>query len=307
MNFQHTLFVLVLLICLIIAPCLAAGIPSEERIHPGGTIPYGQNITYIDSGVIPCGAGYLYLLSPDNTTISYAGASFTTYSYEYKWATNTYEERPVSACLGGYIDGNISTSPGRYYSCINPLSNTGAQSELINYCSHLFTVLPEPRGSANISIDSTPGNASVYLDGDIRGLTPRELVNVPNGNHTLVIRLEGYLDSTSVITVNATDQAVSAELAARQPPSPVPATVSPAITTPVPVTPAAVPTQETTIVPFPSNATSPFGNLVGSIRKFFGLYETRASFFIARVESNNYNQSFSQNRVEMGLYRNWLC
>ena len=271
MNLQYTLFVLVLLSCLIIVPCLAIGIPSEEIIHQGDTIPYGQKITYIDRSVVQCGKGFLYLLSSDNTTISYAGASFNTYSYEYEWATNTYEQKPVSACLGGYIDGNISTSPGRYYSCADPLSNTGTTSELVNYCSLMFTVLPEPRSSANISIDSSSGNSAVYPDGDGMGLAPRELVNVPTGNPTLMIRLDGNRDSTSVVTVNPGDQTINAELTASQTLSHAAAPGSPTITTNPPVTPTAVPVQATTTVRSPSNVTSAFGNLLGSIRKFFGL------------------------------------
>jgi hypothetical protein len=271
MNRQCRVFIPVLLICLITVPCLATGIPPEEIIHKGDTIPYGQNISYIDSSVIQCGKGYFYLLSPDNTTISYAGASFNTWSYEFDWAADTYEQRPVSACLGGYIAGNISTSPGRYYSCANPLSNTGTTSELVNYCDLLFTVLPGPRSSANISIGSAPGDAAVYLDGAGTGLTPQELVDVPNGNHTLVIRLDGYQDYTSVVTVNGVDQTINAELMVNRISSPVPATVSPAITASPPVTSTAVPVQETTTVLSPSNETSAFGNLLGSIRKFFGL------------------------------------
>ena len=163
MNFQHRLFVLVLIICLIIVPCLAIEIPPEERIHRGDTIPYGQNITSIDSNVIPCRDGYLYRLSPDNTTISYAGASFNTYSFEYEWATNTYEQKPVSACLGGYIDGNIATSPGRYYSCANPLSATGIRSELVNYCSLLFTCTSGTPEFSNYPDRFNPGKCSCLL------------------------------------------------------------------------------------------------------------------------------------------------
>jgi hypothetical protein len=93
------------------------------------------------------------------------------------------------------------------------------------------TPTPTP-AFGSIAVSSSPAGASVYLDNAIKGITPVTLEGVPNGAHNLLLRLDGYQDYTSAITVMAGQQPVSASLI------PKTATASPTIspypqTTPV--------------------------------------------------------------------------
>lgn len=70
-------------------------------------------------------------------------------------------------------------------------------------------VTPEPlpvSGYGSIAVDSTPGEAYVYLDGAAVGWTPVThaaliLNNVPAGAHTIRVELPGYLPFTSAVFV----------------------------------------------------------------------------------------------------------
>lgn len=63
-----------------------------------------------------------------------------------------------------------------------------------------------PKGSGSIAVDSSPGGASVILDGNNVGTTRMDgyafnVNNVPSGNHTITVELTGYPPYTSTVTV----------------------------------------------------------------------------------------------------------
>jgi hypothetical protein len=63
-----------------------------------------------------------------------------------------------------------------------------------------------PTGSGSIAVDSSPGGASVTLDGQPAGTTPAGnaaliLNSVPSGSHTITVELAGYPPYTSTVTV----------------------------------------------------------------------------------------------------------
>lgn len=90
-----------------------------------------------------------------------------------------------------------------------------------------------PKGSGSIAVDSSPGGASVMLDGNNVGTTRMDgyafnVNNVPSGNHTITVELAGYPPYTSTVTVIRNQVVkVSADFAAKTPtPSGAPAGVS---------------------------------------------------------------------------------
>ena len=60
---------------------------------------------------------------------------------------------------------------------------------------------PAPDTTGQIIAGSTPGGAGIYLDNKYSGVTPLVLANVPAASHALVLRLSGYQDWTSAVTV----------------------------------------------------------------------------------------------------------
>lgn len=66
--------------------------------------------------------------------------------------------------------------------------------------------VPAPTGSGSIAVDSSPGGASVIIDGKPAGTTPAGraalvLNDIPAGSHTVTVELAGYPPSTSTVTV----------------------------------------------------------------------------------------------------------
>lgn len=73
------------------------------------------------------------------------------------------------------------------------------------------TPVPTP-AFGSVGVTSYPSGANVYLDNAYKGLTPLTLDAVPNGNHILIIRLDGYDDVSRTITVMGILQPVSVAL-----------------------------------------------------------------------------------------------
>ena len=107
-----------------------------------------------------------------------------------------------------------------------------------------------PTGSGSLAIDSSPGGASVLLDGKPAGMTPTAhaaliLNNVPAGSHTVTVELAGYPAYTGTVTVIKNQvEKVSADLVTQSPTtSGVPVATSPIAATdrqkPVPISPLA--------------------------------------------------------------------
>lgn len=68
------------------------------------------------------------------------------------------------------------------------------------------TLVPAPSGSGSIAISSTPGGATVTLDGAVVGTTRLErasliLNDIPSGTHTVSVELAGYPPYTETVTV----------------------------------------------------------------------------------------------------------
>ncbi|MBI1935123.1 PEGA domain-containing protein [Candidatus Woesearchaeota archaeon] len=59
-----------------------------------------------------------------------------------------------------------------------------------------------------ISVESSPSNAQVYVDGELKGETPSNLYNIPTGSHRITIRKEGYEDFQKdvMVKVGATQE-----------------------------------------------------------------------------------------------------
>ncbi len=52
-------------------------------------------------------------------------------------------------------------------------------------------------------MESHPAGAEVVVDGIPQGTSPVELTGIPEGQHTVVLRLPGYANSTNSVTVVA--------------------------------------------------------------------------------------------------------
>jgi hypothetical protein len=80
---------------------------------------------------------------------------------------------------------------------------------------------PAPDTTGQINVGSSPTGVNTYLDNAYRGITPLTLMNVPQGSHTIILKVSGYQDWTSTVNVVAGSYTqVSGTLSAGQQPNP---------------------------------------------------------------------------------------
>jgi hypothetical protein len=83
------------------------------------------------------------------------------------------------------------------------------------------TPTPTPSPSpvtGSISISSVPTGASIYIDENYQGTTPKNITDIAAGSHTITLNLTGYQNGSQTINVVAGQKySVSQELAPAQP------------------------------------------------------------------------------------------
>lgn len=71
---------------------------------------------------------------------------------------------------------------------------------------------PPTPAYGSITATSSPSGADIYIDNVYKGLSPAVFGNIPNGNHVVLIKMDGYQGLTKTVTVTADNQTVHAVL-----------------------------------------------------------------------------------------------
>ncbi len=58
-------------------------------------------------------------------------------------------------------------------------------------------------GTGSLAVTSDPPGAEVYIDDGFKGVSPVTIAGLSAGNHSISLRLQGYEDTTSNITIAA--------------------------------------------------------------------------------------------------------
>ena len=85
---------------------------------------------------------------------------------------------------------------------INPVITTTPPSVIINPRVVVRTIIT-PQATGVLILESVPTNASVYVDGALKGTTPLTLRTITTGSHEVSFRLAGYQNYTTKVTVTA--------------------------------------------------------------------------------------------------------
>jgi hypothetical protein len=150
------------------------------------------------------------------------------------------QSTPVGAAV--YVNNNykgttISSSalyvtqlpPGSYSVRVNlanyqPYTETAVITAGMIYDIHANLVPvagSTPNTNGQITVRSSPSGANIYLDNAYMGLTPLTLVDIPQGTHVVILKMNGYQNwqsSVSVPSGSSTD--VSGTLASNPTPTP---------------------------------------------------------------------------------------
>jgi hypothetical protein len=79
--------------------------------------------------------------------------------------------------------------------------NVQVQAGSIALVEAVMTPSSSPSSAGTLQVNSDPQGANVFLDNLCRGVTPLTLTSVETGSHSLLVRLPGYNDYTSLITI----------------------------------------------------------------------------------------------------------
>jgi PEGA domain. len=87
---------------------------------------------------------------------------------------------------------------------------------IVAICLTLVSIVHEftpTSTTGDISVDSSPNSASVYLDNNYKGETPKFIENVEQGSHLITLKLKGYEEYSQTTSVNAgKETSISADL-----------------------------------------------------------------------------------------------
>ena len=109
----------------------------------------------------------------------------------------------ISGPAGGIPDPQISALS------INPVITTAPPSVIINPRVVVRTIVT-PQTTGVLILESVPTNASVYVDGSLKGTTPLTLRAITTGVHEVAFTLAGYQNYTTKVTVSVGAVATSA-------------------------------------------------------------------------------------------------
>ena len=164
--------------------------------------PYTPSSGYGDLQIVssPVGAAVYVNNNYEGTTIS------STALYVTQLSPGSYQVQITLAGYQTYSQTAVVTAGGVYTIQANLVPVTPGTTPIIN---------------GQITVRSTPSGANIYLDNAYRGLTPLTLVDIPQGSHAILLRLNGYQDWQSSVSVPAGSSTdVSGTLSQNPQPSP---------------------------------------------------------------------------------------
>jgi hypothetical protein len=169
-----------------------------------------QFITELD------GASWTYAVMVNgvtNTRPVSRGKILTINGYELEYPS--LDEVVVTVNLQGTIPAGSVLGTNTTIVKIQELDARGyaIPSSIVNVDHLIGEPTPPPTPAyGSITVTSSPSGADIYIDNVYKGLSPAVFNPIPNGNHIVLIKLDGYPDFSKGVTVAADNQTVDAAL-----------------------------------------------------------------------------------------------
>ncbi len=140
-----------------------------------GHAPVADFSTNVTSGVAPL-----------TVTFTDGSTGVATWSWDFGDNTTSADQNPV----------HTYEAPGNYTVTLTVTNAAGSDS--------MTTAITVTVPVGSIAVTSMPGGAAIWLDGTDTGLTTNTtLINVSAGEHTITLKLAGYADASTPVTVEA--------------------------------------------------------------------------------------------------------
>lgn len=194
-------------------PGTAANISFSVYAAAGAAFPSYDDLQFITELDDPA---WMYTISVNgvkNTRPVTGGRTVTISGFEL--AYRNQDEVIVTVLLNGQIPSGAVSGTNRTLARIQELDSRGyAIPYSVVSIDHLIgdpTPPPTP-AYGSITVTSSPPGADIYIDNVYKGLSPAVFDAVPNGNHVVRIRFEGYQDTTRSVSVNGDNRSVQVSL-----------------------------------------------------------------------------------------------
>jgi hypothetical protein len=216
---------------------LVLGVPAftvtSVSVNPPGSIYPGNSVNV--SYTVYAASGVAFPSYDDLQFITELDDPFWTYSIAVNGVKNTrpvtggrtvtisgfelgyrnQDEVIVMVLLQGTVPANAALGATRTLVKIQELDARGyaIPYSVVNIDRLVGDPTPPPTAAyGSLTVTSSPSGADIYIDNVYKGLSPAVFETIPNGNHVVLIKLDGYLDHSGSVTVTADNQTVHAPL-----------------------------------------------------------------------------------------------
>jgi hypothetical protein len=176
----------------------------------GAAFPSYDDLQFVTDFNEPAWSYSILVNGVENVRPVVGGRTLTIAGFELGYRNQ--DEVVVKVLLRGKIPPSSALGSTKTLVKIQELDARGyAIANTIVTIDHLIgepTPLPTP-GFGSIAVTSNPAGANVYLNNAYKGFTPLTLDAVPNGNHVVTFRFEGYDEVSQKIVVMGNLQPVN--------------------------------------------------------------------------------------------------
>jgi hypothetical protein len=144
--------------------------------------------------------------TPVTTQTVQSVATINSGSLEYTTLSKIRTVAPVhTTTVATTAPATIATVSQTAAVTANPTASADATTEPARTSSLMSTRPPVAATTGSLSVITTPAGAYVFIDGAQRGISPATIPGLAPGDHTLLLKMEGYEDLTTSVAVIAGD------------------------------------------------------------------------------------------------------
>jgi hypothetical protein len=180
----------------------------------GAAFPTNDDLQFITELDDPAWTYSLVVNGAKNTRPITGGRTLTINGFELGYRDQ--DDVIVQVVLQGTIPAGSALGANKTLVKIQELDARGNSIaySVVNIDRPIGAPTPPPTAAyGSITVTSSPYGADIYIDNVYKGLTPAVFGDIPNGNHVVLVKMDGYQDLSKSVTVTANNQTVHAALA----------------------------------------------------------------------------------------------
>ncbi|MFA5266543.1 MAG: PEGA domain-containing protein [Methanoregula sp.] len=205
----------------------SVSISPSGNLYPGSSVNVSSTVYAASGTAFPSYDDLQYVTELDNPQWTYTvlvngvkntrpvvgGRTLTINGFELGYEDK--DEVVVQVLLQGTIPTGTALGINKTFLKIQELDARGYSIAYSAVTIERLIGEPTPTPTpayGSITVTSAPTGANIYIDNVYKGLSPATFSGVPNGNHVILVKLDGYQDLTKSVTVTGDIRIVHATL-----------------------------------------------------------------------------------------------